>query len=129
MSNPEPEPMLDIARGDAALSRHLKNSLTLLRDKVADPEFGKLVDDVVSGRRSLRDTFTSPVFFRALNPLVEQGAEHYRHLSEEEREELGRTGEQQFEQLRRDEEQQAEVRARRRDEDDDEDFSDRSWLS
>ncbi len=120
--------MLDVARGDAALSRHLKNSLTVLRDKVADPEFKSLVDDVVAGRRSLRDTVTSPAFSRALDPLMEQAAEHYRTLSDEEREELRRTGEQQFEQLRRDEEEQAAAARDRRRDEDDEDFSDRNWL-
>ncbi|EIE98468.1 hypothetical protein [Saccharomonospora glauca] len=128
MAKPEPEPMLDIARGDAALSRHLKNSLTLLRDKVPDPEFRALVDDILTGRRSLRDTFTSPAFARALDPLVDQAVQHYRGMSEEEREELARTGEQQFEQLRQDETKRATARRRRDADEDDEDFSDRNWL-
>ncbi|SFB00910.1 hypothetical protein SAMN05216266_103249 [Amycolatopsis marina] len=126
MSKPEPEPMLDVARGDAALSKHLKNSLNLLRGKVDDPEFRNLVDDVTSGRRSLRDTFNSPAFSRALDPLMDQATTHYRNLSEEERAELTRTGEEQFEELRR-----SEAEASRRGnspDDDDEDFSDRTWL-
>lgn len=127
MTSPEPEPTLDIARGDVALSRHLKNSLSVLRSKIDDPEFTSLVDDITSGRKSLRDTVNSPVFSRALDPLVGQAAEHYRNLSEEEREELARTGEQQFEQLRRDEERQAAARRTTPDESDD-DFSDQNWL-
>lgn len=128
MSRPEPEPTLDIARGDVALSKHLKNSLNLLRNKVDDPEFKSLVDDITSVRKSLRDTFNSSVFSRVLDPLVGQAVERYRDLSEQEREELARTGEQQFEQMLQDEERQSVPRRDRPDEDDDEDFSDRSWL-
>ena len=127
MTSPEPEPTLDIARGDVALSKHLKNSLNVLRSKIDDPEFKRLVDDITSGRKSLRDTVTSPVFARALDPLVGQAAEHYRNLSDEEREELARTGEQQFEQLRQEEERQAAARRTTPDESDD-DFSDQNWL-
>lgn len=128
MSEDRPEPTLDIARGDVALSKHLRNSLNVLREKVDDPEFKRLVDDITSGRRSLRDTFTSPAFARALDPLVEQAAEHYRNLPEQEREELARTGEQQFEELRRQEEQAATRPPDNGDGDDEEDFSDRNWL-
>ena len=123
MSSREPEPSLDVARGDVALSKHLKNSLEVLKDKVDDPEFGRLVDDITSGRRSLRDMVTSPVFARALDPLVEQGAETYRNLSEQEREDLGRQGEEQLEQLRQDLENPPAP-----EDPDDEDFSDHNWM-
>lgn len=128
MSGPEQEPNLDIARGDAALSKHLKNSLGVLKDKVDDPEFKRLVDDITSGRRSLRDMVNTPVFARALDPLVEQGAQTYRNLSEEEREELGAQGEEQFAQLR--EEIENPSASPRSDGGDDggEDFSDRTWM-
>lgn len=129
MSSPEPEPTLDIARGDKALSKHLKNSLDVLKNKADDPEFSALVDEIKSGRRSLRDTFTSPVFSRVLDPLVGQAAEHYENLSEEEREELARTGEQQFEEMRREEEQSA-ARGSEPDgpDDPDGDFDEENWL-
>ncbi|WP_216209224.1 hypothetical protein [Amycolatopsis aidingensis] len=127
MNQPEPEPALDIARGDAALSKHLKNSLNLLRSKSDDPEFKRLVDDITAGRRSLRDAVTSPVLARELNPLMDQATQHYRNLSEEEREELARTGERQFAELRQEEEQEAAGRAETG-EDDEGDFSDRNWV-
>ncbi|PXY33231.1 hypothetical protein DI005_25550 [Prauserella sp. PE36] len=130
MSGEQNEPTLDIARGDVALSKHLKNSLGILKDKVDDPEFKRLVDDITSGRRSLRDMMNTPVFARALDPLVERGAETYRDLSEEEREQLARQGEEQFEQLRQETENPS--AAQRPDEDgddgEDEDFSDRTWM-
>lgn len=128
MSRPEQDHTLDIAHGDAALSKHLKNSLGLLKDKVDDPEFKRMVDDITAGRRSLRDVVDTPVFARALDPLVERGAETYRNLSDEEKEELGRQGEDEFEQLR--EEIQSSERSDAADDggNEDEDFSDRSWL-
>jgi len=121
----EREPSLDVARGDVALSQHLRNSLDLLKRKVDDPEFGRMVDDITSGRRSLRDMVTSPVFARALDPLVEQGARTYRELSDEQRDELARQGAEQFDQLR------AEIENRPPDDPDDpddEDFSDTNWV-
>lgn len=123
MSSREPEPSLDVARGDVALSKHLKNSLEVLKNKTDDPEFGRLVDDITSGRRSLRDMVTSPVFARVLDPLVEQGAQTYRNLSEQERQDLGRQGEEQLDQLRQDLENPPPP-----DDPDDEDFSDHNWM-
>ncbi len=130
MNGQEQEPTLDIARGDAALSKHLKNSLGVLRDKVEDPEFKRLVDDITSGRRSLRDMIDTPVFARALDALVEQGAQTYRDLSDAEREDLARQGEEQFEQLREEIENPRAVRSSAdydHDDEDDGDFNDRSW--
>lgn len=120
------EPMLDIARGDVALSKHLRNSLKLLKDKTDDPEFRRLVDDISSGRRSLREAASSDAFSRVLDPLVQRGAEEYRQLSEQERDELARIGEQQFEDLRKEEEQRRD--RRNGPDDEDEDFSEQNWI-
>ncbi|TLW94944.1 hypothetical protein FFT09_03585 [Saccharomonospora piscinae] len=131
MAEASPDPLLDVARGDAALSRHLRNSLTLLRGKTEDPEFRHLVDDVLTGRRGLRDVAGSAAFARALNPLAEQGAEQYRALSDEERDELAALGERQFAELR--ERERAEAQRRGADgehgpDDGDDDFGDRTYL-
>lgn len=90
------EEILDIARGDTAISRHLRDSLKLLKNTNTDPEFGKLVDDVLAGRRSLRDVAFTPQFEPVLNTGVQQFAERYEQLSEEEREELAASGERQL---------------------------------
>ena len=122
---------LDVARGDVALSRHLKNSLGVLRDKVDDPGFKRLVDEVLSGRRGLRDVITSDVFAAGLDPLVRKGAQDYEKLSEEERAELAATGEAQFADLRAAEAAGAtasETRPSVREPEEDEDFSQRDWL-
>lgn len=88
--------MLDVAGGDPALSRHLRNSLTLLRDRSDDPEFRRLADDVLAGRRGLREVATSPVFAQALNPQVERFAQRYEQLSDAERAALAAQGEEQL---------------------------------
>lgn len=127
--SPENEPMLDIAHGDAALSKHLRNSLNVLRGKVDDPEFKKMVDDVMSGKVSLRDVASSSVFSRALDPYAQQAAEKFENMTEEECEELARAGEAQFEEMRKAEKANAKRQSRASmAEEDDEDFSERSWL-
>lgn len=127
MSGQEQEPTLDIAHGDIALSKHLRNSLNLLRDKTDDPEFKNLVYDITAGRKSVRDIAASPTFSRVLDPLVGQAVEQYRSMSEQEREELAEAGKQQFEAMRQNAERPS---ARRRAQPDgpDDDFSDQSWL-
>ncbi|HEY0700929.1 MAG TPA: hypothetical protein VGD43_24360 [Micromonospora sp.] len=97
MSRPADEPpMLDVAQGDPALSRHLRNSLQLLRDRSDDEDFRRLADDVLAGRRGLRDVATAPEFSRVLNPQVERFAERWEELSDAERAALAAQGEQQF---------------------------------
>lgn len=88
--------MLDVAQGDPALSRHLRNSLELLRDRTDDQDFRRLADDVLAGRRGLRDVASAPAFARVLNPEVERFAQRYEELSDAEREALARQGEEQL---------------------------------
>ncbi len=59
MSTP-PDSTLDIAGGDVGLSRHLKDSLRLLAKRSDEPAFSRLIDDVLSGKRSLREAYTDP---------------------------------------------------------------------
>lgn len=96
MSAPGNEPIMDVARGDRALSEHLANSLKLLRDRSDNPEFRRLADEIVAGRASLREAAMSAAFTGELNPQVERFAERYEQLTDAEREELARQGEQQF---------------------------------
>ncbi|AUS78527.1 hypothetical protein C1701_09250 [Actinoalloteichus sp. AHMU CJ021] len=135
MSSPEQEPMMDVAGGDPALSRHLRDSLKVLRDASDNPEFQRLADDIIAGRQGLRAAATSDLFAQAMAPHVGQFVERYEQLSEEEREELARQGERQLAEQREviaEERREAERRARRRDDDDDDDeggggFLQRGW--
>ncbi|MGI5147085.1 hypothetical protein ACQEVC_12000 [Plantactinospora sp. CA-294935] len=94
------EPLLDVAGGDPALSRHLRDSLKTLSERTDDPEFRRLVADVLEGRRGLREVATSPVFTSALNPRMEQFAQRWAETSEQERAELAAQGEREFAALR-----------------------------
>jgi len=80
--------MIDVARGDAATNRMLRETLGFLRDQSEDEEFRRMVDDVLAGRAGLRDAITSPVFARVLDPLVRQGVEQYEAIPEEEKQRL-----------------------------------------
>ena len=102
MTKPRPEPLLDVARGDAAHSHVLRESLKILRDRSPDPAFGKLVDDVLAGRQGLREAVASPLFNQALTPGVQEAASHYKELSEKERERLAAEGERHLNRLRDD---------------------------
>ncbi|MFC3891424.1 hypothetical protein ACFOWZ_08045 [Lentzea rhizosphaerae] len=121
MTKSRPEPLLDVARGDAARSHVLRESLKILRDRSGDPAFGKLVDDVLTGRRGLREAVASPLFNQALTPGVQEAAQRYKGMSEEERERLAADGEDRLNRLR--DELSKPVSP-----DDDEDFGDTGYL-
>ena len=106
MPHPDDEHMLDVAHGDPALARHLRQSLQLLRQRADSDDFRRLVDDVLTGRTSLRDAYTTPAFAAGLNPGVEQFARRYEQLDPDERAHLAEQGQQALnaerERLRRD---------------------------
>ncbi|MDG4790408.1 hypothetical protein O7626_31575 [Micromonospora sp. WMMD1102] len=94
------EPMLDVAGGDPALSRHLRESLKVLSERTDDPEFRRLVADVLAGRRGLREAAGTPVFASAVDARVDQFIERWAEIPEEERAELAAQGEREFAALR-----------------------------
>lgn len=125
MSSKEHETMMDVACGDVGLSRHLKNSLRVIRDKTGDEDFKKLADDIIAGKQSLREASQSDVFSRVLDPQVEAASTELASMSDEEREELARTGEKQLDALG-----EAPPTERNPELNDEEiDFSNTTWLS
>ncbi|PRW62497.1 hypothetical protein [Actinopolyspora mortivallis] len=129
MAGSEEEPTLDVARGDRALSEHLKNSLRLLRGKTDDTEFRTMVDDILAGRSSLREAVSAPAFDRVLSPFVSQAAEKFENLSEQEWQQLEETGERQFAEFREElSQRERQARAAETEDPEEEDFSQRSWL-
>lgn len=120
MTKPQPEPLLDVARGDAARSHVLRESLKILRGRSTDPAFGKLVDDVLAGRQGLREAVASPLFNQALTPGVQEAAQRYKEMPEEERQRLAAEGERRLNRLRKD--------LARPEPPDDEDFGDTGYL-
>jgi hypothetical protein len=85
-------PPLDVARGDQALSDHLRRALRTLRDRNDNEDFRRVVDDVLAGRKGLREVYLSPAFAAGLDPGVRQFAQRYEQLSPEERAELAERG-------------------------------------
>ncbi|MFY1673585.1 hypothetical protein ACN27G_27085 [Plantactinospora sp. WMMB334] len=94
------EPLLDVAGGDPALSRHLRESLRVLGERTDDPDFRRLVDDVLDGRRGLREAATSPVFASGLDTGVDQFMRRWAEIPESERAEQAARGEREFAELR-----------------------------
>ncbi|NUT38290.1 MAG: hypothetical protein HOV79_35035 [Hamadaea sp.] len=90
------EPMMDVARGDKAVSKHLRASLEVLRDTSGDPDFRRQLDDVLAGHLSLREAAFSGVFERGIQGPLETGMAWYESLPEDERERLAGEGEAEF---------------------------------
>lgn len=82
------EPMMDVARGDRAVNQYLRESLTVLRDNSQDKEFRRLVDDVLSGKTSLREAAFTELFERAVGQPLQENLRHEQRLSEAEIEQL-----------------------------------------
>lgn len=97
--NREREPMLDIARGDRALSRHLRRSLEALRERTDDRDFRRQIDDILAGRVSLRNAAFTGTFERGLTPHFKLGMQRWQEVSEEERERLAEEGRAAFDRL------------------------------
>jgi hypothetical protein len=100
MSSSHDEPMIDIARGDRALSRQLRTALETLRDRSDNREFRGLVGDVLAGRRGLREIARTPAFDSMVTPLAREFGRRFDEMSEAEREQLARQGKEAYERLR-----------------------------
>ena len=100
MSNSDQEPTLDIAHGDQARSHNLRASLKVLRDRVDNPDFRRLVDDVLTGKASLRDVAKTDAFGAAIAPLAQQSVDRLNEMSDDEKEEHAKEGERHFDELR-----------------------------
>ena len=90
--SPEQQPPLDVARGDQALSDHLREALRTLRERSDNEDFRRVVDDVLAGRSGLRDVYFTPAFAAGLDTGVRQFAQRYEELSPQERAELAERG-------------------------------------
>jgi hypothetical protein len=100
LPTPDKDPVLDIARGDPAVSKALSSSLKILRDRSDDPAFKTMVDDILAGKKSLREAASSQAFNQGISVKAHAGFEWYRNLSDEERERGAEQGRAQLDQLR-----------------------------
>ncbi|WP_127784374.1 hypothetical protein [Rhodococcus sp. X156] len=89
------ERLLDVAGGDPVLSRQLTDSLRTLSQRSDDRDFSRLVEDVLAGRRTLREAHTDPAYARVMNVHVRAFAQRWEALTDEEKAELAAEGERQ----------------------------------
>ncbi|WP_433230952.1 hypothetical protein [Actinomadura formosensis] len=92
------QPMMDIARGDQRASMRIRRDLEVLKDNSANPEFQRLVQDVLAGRRSLREAAGSAIFGAEMSPRIDQVEEKWQEAMAEDQEVVD---EEQVEQYRR----------------------------
>jgi hypothetical protein len=69
----------------SALDRSIRDSMETLRAHSPDPELRRLADDVLDGRRTLRDIAGEAAFGRAVLPALHQGFATLEALSDEDR--------------------------------------------
>ena len=92
--------LLRFTHGDVGRARALRANLEVLRGASGDRDFSRLVDDVLAGRRSLREAVRAPEFDREIAPRVERFGEWWDEKSEDEREALAEEGAQALDEAR-----------------------------
>ncbi|WP_063038441.1 hypothetical protein [Nocardia grenadensis] len=87
-----PEPIFDVARGDAATSRQLGAALRTLAENTRDPALRALTQDVLGGRMGVRDFARTEVISKLLDSAMPAMLKRIEALSDEERELLAEQG-------------------------------------
>ncbi|MEE2031327.1 hypothetical protein [Rhodococcus chondri] len=91
----QPDFVLDVANGSADLSRHLTESLRTLAAAAPDPEFRRLVEQVLGGDLGVRALARTDAFAAFLDSFATDDIARMQSLSPEELEQLAakhRTG-------------------------------------
>lgn len=96
----QPAPLLGVTATDAGLERQLRASLRTIRDRTQDPALAGMLDDVLAGRRSLRDVARTPEWNAAVESSTRQATQAWARMSPQERAELVQTGREELEQAR-----------------------------
>jgi hypothetical protein len=93
------QPMIDIARGDVHTSRRIRNNLEILQEKSREPEFQRLIQDVLDGRRPLREAMRNPVFDAEMTPHIDTFNEKWEEVMSEDQEVVGEQEVREFKRL------------------------------
>ena len=81
----ESEPILDAARGDAAVSKQLSDALRIIARGTPDRALQQQIRDILSGNGSVRDLAQGEAFNRVLDGVIPDAMAKYHAMSEEER--------------------------------------------
>ncbi|MDO3647611.1 hypothetical protein [Nocardia mangyaensis] len=81
----EPEPILDVARGDVAVSRQVSDALRAISRGSTDPALRNQIGEILAGRASVRELARCESFNRILDGVVPVAMTKYAELSDEER--------------------------------------------
>lgn len=92
MLPPDHDSVSAFTRGDPVRSRMLRENLQAIRDRTDDPHLRRLVDDVLQGRRTVRELVRDEGFVRELDAGMQRFGEHWEQLTPEQRAELVRQG-------------------------------------
>ncbi|WP_280220100.1 hypothetical protein [Nocardia neocaledoniensis] len=95
-----PEPMLDVARGDIAVSRQVSAALRVIAANSRDDGLKKQIGEILAGRGSVRDLAATESFNRVLDGVLPTAMSKLAELPEAERERLAEQGRVELEQYR-----------------------------
>lgn len=79
-------------RGDQVRAGMLRENLRTIRDRTDDPHLTRLIDDVLQGRRTMRELIRDERFTEELNRGMRRFGEQWEQLTPEQRAELVRQG-------------------------------------
>ncbi|WP_328392143.1 hypothetical protein [Nocardia sp. NBC_00416] len=97
---PDPEPILDVAGGDIALSRHLSKSLRALADRTLDPGLKSEIRAILAGQGSVRDLMRNESFNQVLDRVLPTMIQRAQMLPDAELRRLAEQGRRELEHLR-----------------------------
>ena len=82
------EPLLPSLVGNPVLDAALRDSLRILRDEADEPGVRRRIEDVLSGRATLRELARDQEFAQFVSPLAARGWAEYEQIDPEERDRL-----------------------------------------
>src|SRR5665647_201890 len=97
ISDQPEQPLLPLAAHDPGLDRRLRRDLATLRDRAAGTDLAMLLDDVLAGRRSLREVARTKAFDDVVAPAAQKMSEQWSVLSQDEKDALVESGRRELE--------------------------------
>lgn len=92
MSQPQWDTVTAFARGDRVRAEQLRRNLEAIREQSVDTHVRRVVGEVLTGHRTVRELVRDPAFERELDRGMVAFGQAWEGLSEEQRAELVRQG-------------------------------------